>query len=195
MLAIRPANERGLANLGWLNSRHTFSFGHYYDPQFMGFGPLRVINEDVVAAGQGFGTHPHRDMEIFSYVLEGELRHRDSMGNARTLGPGEIQLMSAGSGVTHSEFNPSKDEPTHFLQIWLEPNALGVDPAYDQKHFSAAARRGSRQRTAPPGKQSPTETISPCGMLHCARGPRPPIFTPRSSVSREPAVRRNPRPE
>jgi redox-sensitive bicupin YhaK (pirin superfamily) len=139
-LVKRPAAARGRTEIGWLQSRHTFSFGDYFDPDHMGFRSLRVINDDVVAAGMGFGAHPHRDAEIFSYVVEGQLAHKDSLGNGRTIGAGDLQYISAGSGVLHSEFNPSSAAPTHFLQIWLKPNRTGGEPRYAEKTLGAAAK-------------------------------------------------------
>jgi quercetin 2,3-dioxygenase len=142
MIAIRKAADRGKADFGWLHSRHTFSFGQYHDPQQMGYSDLLVINDDRVEPGMGFGTHPHRDMEIFSYVLEGGLAHKDSMGTGSTITPGEVQMMSAGTGITHSEFNASKDALVHFLQIWIVPNKTGVQPRYQQKLFADEEKRG-----------------------------------------------------
>ncbi|KJG39710.1 pirin [Photobacterium angustum] len=135
MIIVRHSDQRGLANFGWLNSKHTFSFGHYYDPQHMGFSALRVINDDIVAVGGGFDTHGHKEMEIISYVLEGAIEHKDSEGNVHILSAGEFQLMSAGSGIYHSEYNASHTEPLKFLQIWIQPNSFGNKPSYEQKDF------------------------------------------------------------
>ena len=140
MIAIRKADERGHADYGWLDTYHTFSFSSYRDAKHMGFRSLRVMNEDVVQPGQGFGTHPHQNMEIVTYVLEGALEHKDSMGNGEVLRPGEFQRMSAGTGITHSEFNPSNTEPVHLYQIWLFPERKGIEPSYEQKYFEEEER-------------------------------------------------------
>jgi redox-sensitive bicupin YhaK (pirin superfamily) len=193
MMAMRKADDRGHANHGWLDSYHTFSFGAYYDPRHMGISNLRVINDDTVAPGGGFAEHGHSDMEIISYVLDGALEHKDSMGNGSVIRPGDVQRMSAGTGVTHSEYNHSSVEPVHFLQIWLQPNALGVDPSYDQKHFPIENRRGRWVLlVSPDGRDgsiathqdalmfssllAPGETLGyrfepdRCGYVHLARG-------------------------
>jgi len=168
MMEIRKSQDRGLAEHGWLRSYHSFSFADYHDTEHMGFGHLRVINEDRIQPGTGFGTHGHRDMEIISYVLEGALAHKDSMGNGSTIVPGDVQRMSAGKGVMHSEFNQSKEGVTHFLQIWIEPNVAGIAPSYEQKHFDAASKRGKLRLVASPDGRDATVTIHQDAFLYAA---------------------------
>jgi len=153
MMKIRKANERGHANHGWLDTYHTFSFADYYDPDWMGFRSLRVINDDLVMPGMGFGTHPHRDMEIITYILSGALEHKDSMGNGRVIRTGEVQYMSAGSGVQHSEFNPAKDEAVHLLQIWIQPDRKGVSPSYGERSFRETPAGTLRLATSKTGRE------------------------------------------
>jgi len=159
MLTVRKAGDRGHANHGWLDTWHTFSFADYYDPREMGFGALRVLNDDSVQAGQGFGTHGHRDMEIITYVLEGALEHKDSMGNGSIIRPGNVQRMSAGTGVRHSEFNPSRDEGVHFLQIWIQPKFTGIRPSYEEKVFGRAEKKGQLRLIASPDGRDESVTI------------------------------------
>ena len=159
MMEIRKSQERGYADHGWLKSYHSFSFADYFDPEHVEFGALRVINEDLVAPGQGFGTHGHSDMEIISYVLEGELAHKDSLGTGSVIAPGDVQRMSAGTGVRHSEFNPSRDAPVHFLQIWIQPDERGIAPSYEQKRFEPQEKRGRLRLIASPDAREGSVTI------------------------------------
>lgn len=193
MLELRRSEDRGTANFGWLISKHSFSFGSYFDPQHVGFSDLLVINEDVVAPGRGFDTHGHRDMEIFTYVLSGELEHKDSMGNGEVIRPGDIQIMSAGTGVRHSEYNPSRETPVHLLQIWVTPKVRGLTPRYDQTFFNPSEKRGRLKLVLSPdgrngstvihqdisvyaglfdGQESATLTLAPkrYAYVHVARG-------------------------
>src|SRR5438552_8050407 len=167
MIEIRKSDDGGLADHGWLRSYHTFSFADYDDPENMGVGHLKVINEDRIQPGTGFGTHGHRDMEIISYVLEGELAHKDNMGNGSTIVPGDVQRMSAGKGVLHSEFNHAQDV-THFLQIWIEPNVSGIPPSYEQKHFDAASKKGTLRLVASPDGREGSVTIHQDAFVYAA---------------------------
>ena len=168
MIELRKAVDRGHANHGWLDSYHSFSFADYYEPAHMGFGPLRVINEDRVQPGMGFGTHGHRDMEIVSYVLDGRLEHKDSMGNGSIIAPGDVQRMSAGRGVTHSEYNPSRDEGVHFLQIWIQPRITGITPSYEQVRIADDAKRGRLKLIASPDGADGSVTIRQDARIYAA---------------------------
>jgi quercetin 2,3-dioxygenase len=196
MTEVRRSNERGFADHGWLKSFHSFSFADYFDPEHIEFGPLRVINEDRVAPGQGFGTHGHRDMEIISYVLSGELAHKDSMGNGSTIRPGDVQRMSAGSGVRHSEFNPSDSDPVHFLQIWIQPDVQRIEPSYEEKRFSSDEKRGRLRLIASPDRADGSVLIhqnarvyaglfdgSEQGLLEVERGRRIYVHVARGSLT------------
>lgn len=168
MLTLRKSNDRGFADHGWLKSFHSFSFAGYFDPQYMGWGNLRVVNEDRIAPGTGFGTHGHRDMEIISYVVSGELAHKDSMGNVVAIPPGDVQRMSAGSGVMHSEYNHAPAETTHFFQIWIEPDVKGIAPSYEQKTFSAAEKTGRLRLVASPDGADGSVQIHADARMYCA---------------------------
>ncbi|HSC97221.1 MAG TPA: pirin family protein [Burkholderiales bacterium] len=168
MLTVRKAEARGHANHGWLDTWHTFSFADYYDPREMGYGALRVINDDKVEPGQGFGMHGHRDMEIITYVLEGALEHKDSMGNGSIIRPGNVQRMSAGTGVRHSEFNPSREERVHLLQIWIEPKITGVRPSYEEKQFGPADKKGKLRLIASPDGRDGSVTIHQDALVYAA---------------------------
>ena len=168
MITIRQAQARGNANFGWLDSKHTFSFGNYYDPNHMGFASLRVINEDKVKPSKGFGTHSHKDMEIISYVLEGELEHKDSIGNGSVIRPGDVQRMSAGTGIAHSEFNGSATDLVHFLQIWIMPDTTGIQPSYEQKHFSDDEKQGKLRLVASSDGRDDSVTIHQDANLYVA---------------------------
>jgi len=184
MITLRKSAERGQADHGWLHSQHSFSFAEYHDPQQMGWGPLRVINEDRVEPGQGFGTHGHRDMEIISYVLAGELQHKDSMGNGTVIRPGDVQRMSAGTGVRHSEFNPSPSTLVHFLQIWIEPAAHGIAPGYEQKFFSPEEKRGQLRLVASQDGREGSVTVHRDANLYAA------LLAPGEQVSHKLAAER-----
>ena len=177
MLTLRKSNERGFADHGWLKSFHSFSFADYYDPQNMGWGNLRVINEDLIAPGKGFGTHGHRDMEIVSYVLEGNLAHKDSMGNVKGIPPGDVQRMSAGTGVQHSEFNHAPNETTHYLQIWMEPSERGVKPGYEQKTFADSDKRGKLRLVASPDGAQGSVSINADARMYAGLFDGPENFT------------------
>lgn len=168
MITIRKAEERGVARFAWLDSKHSFSFGHYYDPAHMGFGPLRVINEDRVSPGEGFPPHGHRDMEIISYVLDGALEHKDSLGTGSVIRPGDVQRMTAGTGITHSEYNHSPSELVHFLQIWIIPAERGLRPGYEQRHFPHEERSGRLRLIASPDGNDGAVTIHQDARIHAA---------------------------
>ena len=168
MITLRKAQDRGHAEHGWLDTWHTFSFAQYHDPAHMGFSDLRVINDDRVQPGQGFGTHGHRDMEIITYVLDGALEHKDSMGNGSVIRPGNVQRMSAGRGVRHSEFNGSQTEPVHLLQIWIEPNVTGIEPGYEEKHFTQDEKRGQLRLIASPDGAAGSVTIHQNARVYAA---------------------------